>query len=136
MSQKQNSKLEMFLEMALMDQQFGLAIFENRKQEKNLQQTFTNKKIKHTRAGDPNILFQQKEDLILFELGEDNLQRILDIVHQIRLQGVYQNQGQKIQLPDRLKMIFLIKKSLLEAQTEELQDKILYTFSPVFRFET
>ena len=119
-----------------MDQQFGLVLTQNPHQQSEILKMLEHKKLQFQHSSDVKILLEEKTAAILFQLQAANLEQVLAIVHEVRLHGVYQNHGQKLLFPDGLKMIFTLDEGLLKAQPEELQDQILFTFSPIFRFES
>ena len=123
-----NSKLDMFLELALMDRQFALVVAKNWKEQViEVTELLTRKKFNYKISSDVQVLFETgDEHLILFEINPQNFQKILKDVRKIRLNGF---------LPDGLKIIFTIAENLLKEQTDEIQDQILCVFSPIFRFD-
>jgi len=124
----------MFVAMALMDQQFPLVVTENLFQAKQVKETLKNKPYKITESENIKELLSQKEGLILFKLSSKNVKKICDLVSEIRLHGVAEVNGNKFQFPDYLKMMFVIDKTDFDLASAAVREKILYTFSPIYRF--
>ena len=135
------SKLEMFTEFALMDQQFALVVYVDPVLKADLKKILERKKTrgdielasgKIEVSDSLDLLFKKKEGLILFELNGQNFDEVFDAVSQIRHKGTYIRGTVKFLFPDNLKMIFTADRYFLDGLSSAKKEKVLYIFSPVY----
>ena len=157
MTAETSSKLAFFLELALHGQQFPLILFDKsgkEKQERELNELLLKKATPTLQALEQReAVFEEvlKETLspapdlfnpgapgsfILFtvRLDRSGLEKALEAVRQVRLSGTFEMQGRRLQFPDYMKFLFLLDEDILAGLKADLQDKLLYSFSPVYRF--
>jgi len=139
---KKPDKLELFTQFALMDQQFSLVVYDSPGLKNELVRLLEKKKKagvlelqfgKTEVSADSDLLFNKKDGLLVFELNENNLAEAFDAVSQIRHKGIYDAGPVEFRFPDNLKLIFTIDRDFLAEQPAKMREKMLYTFSPVYR---
>ena len=120
----QSEKLKFFVQLAVMDQQFPLVITENEAHLEQLKLALEGEAAPVIESSDIKTLRDTEEGMVLFKLTAENQGELCEILETYE-GGTF---------PITLKMMFVIKKELLESLPDNQHTNIITLFSPVFRF--
>ncbi len=132
--QTEISKLDFFLSLALMDQQFPLVVLESDGQKKELLRAIAATGKKFMETEDPMVLFEGSGRLDLIVLTPENIQKAQTIVDSLRQYGYSEQGGNLLQRPEFQKALFVVHEDTLSALSESAHSNLLLTFNPNFRF--
>ena len=123
-------KLDLFLELALMDKQFAMILHENQKNlliEKLKRKTgelIETEKLEELKSA--------KTGIVLFALTKANIKELMEWIK--RVLPTFNQYRIVPEASDCAKMIFLLDKKLLEELPKKEQEQILAAFLPIFDF--
>lgn len=127
--------LHQFLKMATMIQQFPLILVRNAKDEEALSHQLQETGLVPQYASDLQTLFDQQSGTGVVRLSKENIEEATEIVSSLRHTGLAEFRGMKKRFPDRLKLLFVMSEKDFHELSDELAERILSTFSPVYRFD-
>lgn len=125
------SDLQQFLTMATMIQQFPLVVLSHADDEYVLKAGLQKLSFEPKEVSNLEELFAQKSGLATLKLSQENIEMVIEAVSSLRHLGTSADQKG---FPEGLKLLFIVSESELQKLPIELQERILLTFSPVYRF--
>ncbi len=125
-------KLAFFLELALNGQQLGLVIYQDISESTQLEDMCAVRSDKIYHIDSLEKLKALKQGIALIELNKDNLVNFLEFGQ--RTLPTLNKHDIVLGLNDGVKTIFTLSKDVMLDQSEEIQEKILKTFLPIFKF--
>ena len=115
-----DKKLDFFLSMASMDQQLGLVIYDNNAQLEQIKDFIEENSDEQFEINSLDKFQQIEKGFGIFYLNKDNIYTLLENIQVTPFQSF-------------LKVIFVMEQKVFERLGEMDQEKILKTFSPIFR---
>lgn len=125
-------KLDLFLELALMDKQFALIVLENENQKNTLKDHLNRKVSSLMETEKLEDLKKCKTSTVLFTLTRTNLKELMEWME--RILPVFNQYRVVAGTSDESRMIFLLDKDFFESLPEKEQARLLGAFLPIFDF--